>query len=98
MTIVNAATLGLEDFGRTTVDGVEYICYWDGAYRHVITAESYDADYEISGEPCDHYTEWCNKTDIADDATAVAVGKALGLEYVTSGEGTCARLDCEEAQ
>jgi hypothetical protein len=93
-TTINATSLGLESYGRTEYDGTEYVVYSDGAYRHVVTAASYDADHTV--RDCDDlYTEWCGEVDFADDATSEAVGRQLGLTHVHSADGSCSRIDCE---
>lgn len=94
---VDADSLGLQDYGRVEIDGVEWVCYYDGAYRHVVTADSYDKRYDMSfDEAPDRYTIWCDEVDFAEDEIAKQVGAKLDLEYVNSAGGTCSYLDCFE--
>jgi len=95
----DAESLGLESYGRVEIGGVEWVCYYDGAYRHVCTADSYDKSYDMSfEESSDYYTKWCDQVDFAEDDIAIHVGRELDLEYVTSAMGTCSRLDCFDAE
>lgn len=89
--------LEISSLGRTTINGIEYVAYDDGAYRHVIPAEDWDREWDddkFAGP--DGYTEWCNTTSGTDDETAIAVGTALGLTHVHSTGGCCGRLSCDE--
>lgn len=88
--------LGLQFCGRITLDGTEYVAYWDGAYRHIIFAADWDrevAEDAFSGP--DGYTDWCGSVDGPDDEMAVDVAQQMGLSYVNSLDGSCRRLDCE---
>jgi len=93
----------LETLGRATVDGIEWVAYSDGCYRHVVCADDYDADHDDKyprredGDDADAYTNWCGDSMFADDATAARVGRECDLTHLHSAtDGVCGRIHCVE--
>ena len=86
------------ELGRATIDGTEYVVYWDGAYRHAVPADDFDREFYADKytNDGDGYTAWCQDVLGADDDTALAVGRAIGLSHVHSTDGSCSILDCED--
>ncbi len=103
--------LKLDTIGRVTIDGVEWVAYSDGAYRHVVKAEYYDADIrdlrpwvvlrdDDEGQ-ADAYSQWCGlghkRGAFADDDTTIAVARALEMSVIHSAtDGVCSTLIVEE--
>lgn len=88
---------GLTLLGRSTIDGVDYVCYDDGAYRHVVYAKCFDTVDEALPDDADGYTHWCiHDSDGPDDKTARQVGNDIGLTHVHSIDGVCTLIKCDD--
>lgn len=73
---------GLQARGRVTIDETTWVLYSDGAYEHVVDSYDFDRYSEecVSADALsDHYTDWCIVALFADDETAEAVRRELGL-------------------
>lgn len=102
--------LQLETIHRITLDDIAYVLYSDGAYRHIVTAEHYDAETgdvdidDLLGDDetaSEAYTHWCDvghrRGAFPDDATAIRVGRAAGVSMIHSAiDGTCSPLAIED--
>jgi hypothetical protein len=96
---INATeAFGLDVVARCTIDGREWVVFCDGAYRHVVSAEHYDAAAERRLDDdearADAYSAWCgaNRPAWADDATAERVARDCGLSHVHSATDGCCGL------
>jgi hypothetical protein len=91
---------GLKELGRVNIDGRRWVAFDDDAYRHVVEQCHWNAATALlpGQDLAEAYTDWCQGSleCWADDMTAKAVARAIGLTYVNSAtDGACGRIDID---
>lgn len=81
---MNATTcFDLTEMGRTTINGIDWVLYFDGALADAVEAEQYDNVPE--GTTATDYSDWCSGTTTADQETLGLILHALEIPSVNSG-------------